>query len=105
MIRGDRVGFKVGDRVECTMDYPDGNSAICVGATGTIVAIGDRWDNLNIGVCWDEDVHGSTLGGCCEAKHGWWVSESDIILMSDAVFEVGQDDELLQLIGATGRVS
>ena len=78
--------FKVGDRVACAIDYPDGNIDLVVGCEGTIV--GEPFDYC--GECWypvdwdNEFDDGHSCNGNARSGHGWNVSENSIELANQS---------------------
>lgn len=70
--------FKVGDRVECTLEY----RLVPKGTTGTILKIDEG--TLPIGVAWDIYIEGHSLHGKCEDGYGYYVHEENIKLISES---------------------
>lgn len=73
----DPSTFKVGDRVECVVDY----SYLPKGSKGTVLIVDS---DGSIGVDWDDFTEGHNFCDIvkCRANHGWWVDAADISLIS-----------------------
>lgn len=63
--------FNIGDKVQCIRPYF--NDKVC-GKYGTVVAL----DADMIGVAFNEDIDGHTLGRRCERGCGWWLPKECI---------------------------
>jgi hypothetical protein len=52
-------------------------------ATILVISESSQYRNivLAIGIRYDRNVGGHTLGGRCEGGHGWWVGEAHLYLM------------------------
>jgi N-acetylmuramoyl-L-alanine amidase len=74
--------FSMGDRVEATVNNPDGNSAIFMGNRGTVVCIFAPSEYYNVLVDWDNNVGGHSGFGSCGNRarlgHGWAVFNNQI---------------------------
>ena len=87
------LGFEIGDRVELIIEAPDGNSKLFVGSCGTVVCVVEDtpW---NVGVEWDHNIGGHSLGGRCRSEHGWRVKETMIRHCQVEEFEPASEAEL-----------
>lgn len=71
--------FKVGDRVECVVDY----SCLPKGSKGTVLiidsdgSIGVEWDDFDGGHDFYDRVDG------CKAGHGWWLNANKLKLINE----------------------
>ena len=80
--------FKVGDRVECVVDY----SYLPKGSKGTVLIVDS---DGSIGVEWDDFDGGHDFCGRvdgCKDGHGWWLNADNLILTKEdkeALFKVG----------------
>lgn len=105
--RGGRqfnMGFNVGDKVISVEYHPDDNKFIEPGLTGIIRAIIPEENWLPIGVEWDSNINGNTLGGFCKSGYGWWVNEQSIRLYNedeDESFYIATEDELNRFLLGT----
>lgn len=78
------VDFKVGDRVECIKQYYD----IKEGDKGIIVTVENR-RYLGLGVRWDKEFErGHTCDDRCEIKHGYYVDNENVKLITEEDVEV-----------------
>lgn len=70
--------FKVGDKVKCVEAY---NDRIIPGLKGVIV-------NINypgsIGIEWEKDINGHDCNGYCKNYYGYYVSKSNIELLTSS---------------------
>ena len=96
---GTEIEIHVGDRVVCTVDDPDDNRYVKIGATGTVVRI--MQPNPSVGVRFDENIHGHDLGGKCEAEYGWWMDTDQLKPLNAEYdrFEPAGSAEIYALIG------
>lgn len=84
----DPSTFKVGDRVECVVDY----SYLPKGSKGTVLIVDS---DGSIGVEWDDFDGGHAFCGRvdgCKDGHGWWLNADNLILTKEdkeALFKVG----------------
>lgn len=89
--------FKVGDRVQSIVDYPDNNDNIVRGSTGTVV----HCDDGIAFVEWDDFVNGHDCDGYgnVEWGHGWNVNFDEIELEVDDVQYEFDEEKFKELIG------
>lgn len=94
--------FKIGDRVEATVNHPSGNSYIMSGDLGTVV----KANPYDAGVEWDKSVGGHDCCCGCKQGHGWFVRIDEIVVVDDIInddIEVDGSD-LLVLFGGVCHV-
>ena len=94
--------FHEGDRVYAVSDIQTGeDKTIRTGDTGTVLIICSHNANHeedDIGVRWDVEIGGHTLGGRCDKGHGWYVYARSLKLIPEPEhedFEPATDDELM----------
>lgn len=89
--------YNVGDRVRCIVDFPDNNSNIVRGNTGTVVHCEDGI----VYVAWDNYVNGHDCDGYgnVEFGYGWNVSFDEIELEVDDVQYEFDEEKFKELIG------
>lgn len=76
--------LKIGDRVVCVVNYPDGNESIMKGCTGTIVVYSHYQEKYSYGVEWDQPVNrGHSCHKKCKNGYGWMVHKSEVVLFEE----------------------
>lgn len=87
--------FQVGDCVEATRSYPDGNPDIKAGDLGTVCRITD-----NIGVNWGKPVQrGHDCGHTCTHGFGWYVNRDEIRLYEpEGTIDI-EEDSFMRMLG------
>ena len=86
--------FECGDRVVLIVDE-DIDGLLIQGQVGTVCDVG----NDRIGVRWDDEMERAHVcGGTCDDKHGWYVDEDEIELITEE-FDMDDSDvqELLEI--------
>ena len=99
--------FSIGDRVVLVQDFPDNNSSLRRGHSGTVVGLPDQSryrpeeDSL-CGVMFDEPFHqGHDLSGRCGVDNGWWTKSSFLKLVCDEEIpeeDIASMDDLLSML-------
>lgn len=92
--------FKIGDRVESTVNFPAFNDCIVIGDTGTVC----HFDYDRVGVSWDKVITtGHTCKGNCELGHGWYVRSTYIKICEEEDIKDIDDDSFIGIISHIAR--
>lgn len=80
--------YKVGDRVRCVVDAPDGREELTSGCMGTVVGMFKLDDIIVYKVRWDAYIRGHDCNGLCDKGYGWNVYEDEIELADDTPCDI-----------------
>lgn len=104
--------YEEGDRVELTVDHPDGNDDLMKGAMGYVVEDqGEEGENCEswIAVCWDDEIENGHDAGhpdICPNGRGWnvdrnWLAYVPSFDDRDMEYDLESEQELMSMLGVS----